>query len=134
MGPAVERGVFSCAPPCGPQAHVFAISTLRDLAWLPSVGMSATGFPCSTDFIETATDAPPSRCQIMKNVRFRDLTPMAREQGEGGAVDHASCYWRLGQVCQKAGRKAEAIAAMEKALRLRPDFEDAKKSLKELKG
>jgi hypothetical protein len=31
------------------------------------------------------------------------------------------------------GRKAEAVASLETALRLKPDLEDAKKDLKQLK-
>jgi tetratricopeptide (TPR) repeat protein len=46
---------------------------------------------------------------------------------------HAHAYWRLGNVLEKQGRKQEAIAALETALRLKPDLEDAKKDLKRLK-
>jgi len=42
-------------------------------------------------------------------------------------------HWRLGQALEKQGRKTDAIAEFETALRLEPDLEDAKKDLKRLK-
>jgi tetratricopeptide (TPR) repeat protein len=53
---------------------------------------------------------------------------------EGGAPTHAHAQWRLSLVLEKSGRKADAIAALETALRLKPDLEEAKKDLKRLKG
>jgi hypothetical protein len=38
----------------------------------------------------------------------------------------------LGLVLEKKGRKPEAIAEVETALRLKPDLEEAKKDLKRL--
>lgn len=58
---------------------------------------------------------------------------LAREP-EGGAPDHAAARWRLGQVLDKQGRKAEAIAELETALAKRPDLKGAKEDLKRLKG
>ncbi len=52
---------------------------------------------------------------------------------EGGEPKHAAAHWRLGQVLEKQGKKQEAIAEMEEALRLQPDFKQAKEDLKRLK-
>ena len=52
---------------------------------------------------------------------------------EGGEPHHAAAHWRLGLVLEKEGKKAEAIAEMEEALRAEPDFKQAKEDLKRLK-
>jgi tetratricopeptide (TPR) repeat protein len=52
---------------------------------------------------------------------------------EPTAPQHAHAHWRLGNVYEKMGRKAEAVASLETALRLKPDLEEAKKDLKRLK-
>ncbi|HVH85854.1 MAG TPA: tetratricopeptide repeat protein [Terriglobales bacterium] len=46
----------------------------------------------------------------------------------------SAAHWRLGLILEKEGRKADAIKEMEESLRLQPDFENAKKDLKRLKG
>ena len=46
---------------------------------------------------------------------------------------HAHAHWQLGLLYEKMGRKADAIRELETALRLKPDFEEAKKDLKRLK-
>jgi tetratricopeptide (TPR) repeat protein len=53
---------------------------------------------------------------------------------EGNAPSHAQAHWRLGLVLEEQGRGKEAIAALETALRLRPDLEDAKKDLARLRS
>jgi tetratricopeptide (TPR) repeat protein len=45
----------------------------------------------------------------------------------------AGAHWSLGLVYEKEGRKPDARAELETAVRLRPDFEQAKKDLKRLK-
>jgi len=54
------------------------------------------------------------------------------QEPEGEAPSLACAYWRLGLVLEKKGRKPEAIAEVETALRLKPDLEEAKKDLKRL--
>jgi hypothetical protein len=54
-------------------------------------------------------------------------------QPEGGGTGHAQAHWRLGQVLEKEGKRGEATAEIEQAVRLKPDLEDAKKDLKRLK-
>ena len=49
------------------------------------------------------------------------------------APDAAAAHWRLGMVKEKGGDKARARTEYQKALELRPDFEEAKKSLAKLK-
>lgn len=52
---------------------------------------------------------------------------------EGGEPHWAAAHWRLGQVLEKEGKKPEAIAEMQEAVRLEPDFKQAKEDLKRLK-
>ena len=53
---------------------------------------------------------------------------------EGFTPTLAAAHWRLGLILEKEGRKADAIKELEESLRLQPDFENAKKDLKRLKG
>ena len=41
----------------------------------------------------------------------------------------AQAHWRLGNALEKEGRRADAIAEIEQATKLKPDLEDAKKDL-----
>jgi tetratricopeptide (TPR) repeat protein len=52
---------------------------------------------------------------------------------EGEAPRLSAAHWRLGLVLEKEGHKPEAIAEIETATKLEPDFEPAKKDLKRLK-
>jgi tetratricopeptide (TPR) repeat protein len=52
---------------------------------------------------------------------------------EPGQPGHAAAHWRLGQILEKQGKKAEAIAEIQQAVRMNPELEDAKKDLKRLK-
>jgi len=53
---------------------------------------------------------------------------------EVGAPLIAGAHWSLGLVYEKEGRKADARSELETALRLRPDFEPARRDLKRLKN
>jgi tetratricopeptide (TPR) repeat protein len=53
---------------------------------------------------------------------------------EIGAQSWATARWRLGQVLEKQGKRSEAVAEMETAVKLDPKLEDAKKDLKRLRG
>jgi tetratricopeptide (TPR) repeat protein len=55
------------------------------------------------------------------------------QEPEAGSPPLAAAHWRLGQTLEKEGRKADAIAELETALRLQPDFLVAKKDLARLK-
>jgi tetratricopeptide (TPR) repeat protein len=55
------------------------------------------------------------------------------QPAEGQSPRLAAAHWRLGLVLEKEGRKQEAIAEVETATKLEPDFEPAKKDLKRLK-
>jgi tetratricopeptide (TPR) repeat protein len=55
------------------------------------------------------------------------------QEPEPNAPTLAHAHWRLGLVLEKLGRKAEAVAELEKAVRLKPDLEEARKDLKRLK-
>jgi predicted TPR repeat methyltransferase len=52
---------------------------------------------------------------------------------EAGEPPWAGAHWRLGQVLEKEGKKSDAIAEMEEALRLQPDLKPAKEDLNRLK-
>lgn len=52
---------------------------------------------------------------------------------EAGAPLIAGAHWSLGLVYEKEGRRQDARNELETALRLRPDFEPAKKDLKRIK-
>jgi len=55
------------------------------------------------------------------------------KEPEAGAPIIAGAHWSLGLVYEKEGRKADARSELETAVRLKPDFEPAKKDLKRLK-
>ena len=61
---------------------------------------------------------------------FRKYLTMEPEAGE---PPWAGAHWRLGQVLEKEGKKNDAIAEMEEAVRLQPDFKPAKEDLNRLK-
>jgi len=58
---------------------------------------------------------------------------LGQQEPEAYAPRLSRTHWRIGQALAKQGRKTEAIAEMEAALRLEPNLEDAKKDLKSLK-
>lgn len=60
--------------------------------------------------------------------RYLEIEP------EPGNPTLAHGHWRLAQVLEKEGRRPEARAELETALKLKPDLDDAKKELKRLKG
>ena len=53
---------------------------------------------------------------------------------EIGSQSWAAARWRLGQVLEAQGKKSEAVAELETAVKLDPKLEDAKKDLKRLRG
>ena len=55
------------------------------------------------------------------------------QEPEGDQPDLASGHWRLGLVLEKEGRKSEAIAELQTAVQMKPDFKEAKKDLGRLK-
>ena len=60
------------------------------------------------------------------------LDQVLREPLEGGSGGYGSAHWRRGQILQRLGRKSEARAAGEAALRLDPKDPKAASLLKEL--
>jgi tetratricopeptide (TPR) repeat protein len=64
----------------------------------------------------------------------RYLRKYLTQDPEPGTATWAQAHWRLGIVFEKAGKKADAIAEIEQALKLKPDLEDAKKDLKRLRA
>lgn len=55
------------------------------------------------------------------------------QEPELGSPTLAHAHWRLGLAIEKQGRKPEAIAEVETALKLNPEIDDAKKDLKRLR-
>lgn len=53
---------------------------------------------------------------------------------EFGSPSHGGARWRLGQALEQQGKKSEAIAEIEQAVKLDPKLDDAKKDLKRLRG
>jgi tetratricopeptide (TPR) repeat protein len=53
---------------------------------------------------------------------------------EIGSQTWAAARWRLGQVLEKQGKKSEAVAELETAVKLDPKLDEAKKDLKRLRG
>ena len=64
----------------------------------------------------------------------RYLRKYLSQDPEGLTPSLAAAHWRLGLILEKEGRKSDAIKELEESLRLQPDFENAKKDLKRLKG
>jgi tetratricopeptide (TPR) repeat protein len=60
------------------------------------------------------------------------LDQVLREPLEGGTGGYGAAHWRRGQILSNLGRKAEARAAAEAALRLDPKDPKARRLLKEL--
>ena len=46
----------------------------------------------------------------------------------------AAARWRLGQALEKQGKRAEALAEVDAAVKLDPKLGNAKKDLKRLRG
>lgn len=55
------------------------------------------------------------------------------QEPEPNATQPAVAHWRLAMVLEKQGRKPEAVAELQTALKLAPKFEQAKTDLKRLK-
>lgn len=62
------------------------------------------------------------------------LNEYLSKEPEYSMPGHFYARWLLGLVYEKQGRKAEAVAEIEKSTRMKPDFENAKKDLKRLRG
>jgi tetratricopeptide (TPR) repeat protein len=63
----------------------------------------------------------------------RYLRKYLTQEPEAYAPRLSRAHWRIGQTLEKQGRKTEAIAEIETALRLEPDLEEARKDLKRMK-
>ncbi len=64
----------------------------------------------------------------------RYLRKYLTQEPEPNANRPSRAHWRLGQVLEKQGRKAEAIAEIQLATTQEPAFEPAKTDLKRLQG
>jgi hypothetical protein len=64
----------------------------------------------------------------------RYLRKYLTQEPEGAAPTTAFAHWRLAAALEKQGKRAEAIAELEAALRLKADLDGAKKDLSRLRG
>lgn len=64
----------------------------------------------------------------------RYLRKYVGQEAEGNAASLPEAHWRLGQLLDKLGRRPEAIAELNMAVKLNPYLEPAKKDLKRLRG
>ncbi len=64
----------------------------------------------------------------------RYLRKYMGEEAEGNAATLPEAHWRLSQVLDKLGRRPEAIAELNAAVKINPYFEPAKKDLKKMHG
>jgi len=76
--------------------------------------------------LRDGTDMPKAESYLQKYIS-------QTKEPEAGAPSLAAAHWSLGLAFEKEGRKSDARNEMETALRLKPDFEPAKKDLKRLK-
>ena len=56
------------------------------------------------------------------------------QEPEPSASSHAVAHWRVGLILEKQGRKPEAIAALQAAVKADPKFEQAQKDLKRVRA
>ncbi len=59
----------------------------------------------------------------------RYLRKYLTQEPEPNSAAPAYAHWHLGQVLEKEGRRADALAELEQATKLKPDLEDARKDL-----
>jgi len=64
----------------------------------------------------------------------RYLRKYLSQEREAGTPSHPVAEWRLGLVLEQQGRKPEAVASIEAAVKADPNLDQAKKDLKRLKG
>ena len=62
------------------------------------------------------------------------LTRYVSQEPEGREPDRVQTKWLLAALYEKNGRRPDAIRELEAAVRMRPDFEPAKKDLKRLRA
>ena len=73
-----------------------------------------------------------ARSNLQSEEGLTALDQVLREPLEGGSGGYGTAHWRRGQVLKNLGRKAEARAAAEAALRLDPKDPKAQRLLKDL--
>lgn len=88
-------------------------------------GNLAPHYTAATLFIREGKELPRAEALLR---RYLAVEP------EGNRPTHAHAQRQLGLALEKQGRKAEAIAALETALRLQPEFKGASADLKRVKG
>lgn len=74
-----------------------------------------------------------ARSGVHREEGLAALDQVLREPLEGGSGGYGTAHWRRGQVLRALGRKAEALAAAQAALRIDPKDNKAKRLLEELK-
>ena len=94
---------------------------------------------------EVLTSKPDDRLAHYQLGRLSSISGEALEAGlahfatyltnpeKSDAMSPAGAHWRRGLILEKLGRREEAIAAIEEALRLEPEFEQGKADLERLR-
>ena len=76
------------------------------------------------------------RVLLLKGIELPRAEQYFREylnqEPESGEPPLAAAHWRLGEVLEKENRKTDAVGEIETALKLQPNFPEAKKDLKRL--
>jgi tetratricopeptide (TPR) repeat protein len=84
-----------------------------------------------TPFYQAAASMIDTGQELEKAEKY--LTHYASQEPEGKQPDRVQTKWLLASLYEKRGNTPEAIKELEAAVRMRPDFEPAKKDLKRLR-
>jgi len=119
----------------GPYAISAQIAALKQ-SWEKLEDVLSEGEKANQDDLSAFYQAGRTLLQLNQELSRaeRYLRKYLSQDPEGFTPSLSAAHWRLGLIMEKEGRKADAIKELEEALRLQPDFENAKKDLQRLKG
>jgi tetratricopeptide (TPR) repeat protein len=119
----------------GPYVISAEIAALKQ-SWEKLEGVLSQGEQADRDDLSPFYQAARTLLQLNQELSRaeRYLRKYLSQEPEGFTPPLSAAHWRLGLILEKQGRKSDAIKELEEALRLQPDFENAKKDLTRLKG
>src|SRR5262249_7748612 len=82
-------------------------------------------------YLRAAGTRPNARKDLARGERY--ARKYLSQEPEPNSSSHAVAHWRLGLILEKQGRKPDAIAELQTAVKMDPKFEQAAKDLKRLK-